>query len=400
VFVRSGSTWTEQQTLLPALGASGAVAIDGNTALVGGFDVVHVYTRSGTVWTQQTTLAPPDRGAGAVSFDFGSSGPRSIALEGNTAIIGAARAPVGSNAEQGALYVFTRSGVAWTPQAKIVRSAGAAFARLGSDVALSGTTLIASGGSRGAYVFEGAGATWAEQPALELPPSPPTCGVCPSVRTLVGGLAIDGNTAVVLGAPGEGGTLPNAAYSFKRVGTSWFLHEQLVASDAEVQSGIGVAGNTVIAGAPHFGSRFEDTFLVGPGAAYVFALSDTLPNQPPGAPTLTASASGSIVNLSWTPATGPSAVSFIVEAGSAPGLSNVFNGNVGNTTQLSAPAPPGTYYVRVRGVNAFGTGAASIERVVAVGGVPGTPTVTSALESGGILNVAWLEGSGNDVASA
>jgi hypothetical protein len=215
----------------------------------------------------------------------------------------------------------------------------------------------------------------------------------------VGGLAIDGNTAVVLGAPGEGGTLPNAAYSFKRVGTSWFLHEQLVASDAEVQSGIGVAGNTVIAGAPHFGSRFEDTFLVGPGAAYVFALSDTLPNQPPGAPTLTASASGSIVNLSWTPATGPSAVSFIVEAGSAPGLSNVFNGNVGNTTQLSAPAPPGTYYVRVRGVNAFGTGAASIERVVAVGGVPGTPTVTSALESGGILNVAWLAGSGNAATS-
>jgi hypothetical protein len=156
----------------------------------------------------------------------------------------------------------------------------------------------------------------------------------------------------------------------------------------------------VIAGAPHFGSGFSGRFFaVGPGAAYIFALSDTLPNQPPGAPALTASASGSIVNLSWTPATGPSALSFIVEAGSGPGLSNVFNGNVGNTTQLSAPAPPGTYYVRVRGVNAFGTGAASIERVVAVGGVPGTPTVTSAAESGGILNVAWLAGSGNAATS-
>lgn len=399
VFVRTGGTWTYQATLQPESGASESVAIDGNTALVGSFDAVHVYVRSGSAWTQQARLVAPDRGPGAASWRFGNSGPRSIALEGSTAIIGAAHAPVGGSTQQGAVYVFTRSGVAWSPQAKLTRSAGTANAWLGSDVALSGDTVLASGGGRGAYVFERSGATWVERPALQIPLPPPSCTVCPRIPVDVGSLAIDGNTAAVLGAQGEGGHLPKAAYSFKRLGTSWFLQEQLIASDGHLQSGVAVAGNTVLAGAPNYGSgESGGYFRVGPGAAYVFALSHTLPNQPPGAPTLTVSVSGTTVNLSWTPAAGPSALSYIVEAGTATGLANVFNGNVGSTTQLSAVAPPGTYYLRVRGINAFGTGAASNERVVTIA-APGSPTVTSALESGGFLNVAWLPGPGGSATS-
>ena len=235
-----------------------------------------------------------------------------------------------------------------------------------------------AGSTRG-YVFQRSGAIWAEQPPLEIPASF-------SDRNVTS-LAIDANTAV-LGVAYFQNFLnsPGAAYSFKRVGASWFFQEQLLASDGNPSTDhlgidVAVAGNTVVAGAPDHGGGDGINFL-GPGAAYVFTLSDTLPNQPPGAPTLTASVSGNTVVLSWAPAAGPAALSYFLEAGTATGLSNVFNGNVGNTTQLSAAAPPGTYFVRVRGINAFGTGAASVEQAVSIG-APGAPTVTSATEAEG-----------------
>lgn len=116
-------------------------------------------------------------------------------------------------------------------------------------------------------------------------------------------------------------------------------------------------------------------------------------NQLPGAPILTATATGSVIFLSWSPAPGPAVVSYVLEAGTASGLSDLFNGNVGNSTQLSTTVPAGRYFVRVRGVNALGTGAASVEIALSVG-IPGTPTVTSAVESAGVLTVAWVAGPG------
>jgi hypothetical protein len=89
---------------------------------------------------------------------------------------------------------------------------------------------------------------------------------------------------------------------------------------------------------------------------------------PPGAPgapaSLTASGSGSTVDLRWTASSGPPATDYVVEAGSAAGLSDIGAWRVGNVTRFSAVAPPGTYYVRVRGLNARGAGQASNEVVV------------------------------------
>ncbi len=116
---------------------------------------------------------------------------------------------------------------------------------------------------------------------------------------------------------------------------------------------------------------------------------------PPGAPTLSGSVSGTTASLTWTPSpTGGAPTSYIIQAGTAPGASNVFNGNVGAITTLSAPVAPGTYYVRVRAVNAGGVSGPSNEVTLVVGGAPGQPTVTSATPSGGILTVSWLAGSG------
>ena len=88
----------------------------------------------------------------------------------------------------------------------------------------------------------------------------------------------------------------------------------------------------------------------------------------PGAPTglsITQN-SGGTVGLSWTAASG-APTSYILEAGSAPGLANLANVDVGAATSLTATGVvPGTYFVRVRARNACGVGAASIEVKVVV----------------------------------
>ena len=77
---------------------------------------------------------------------------------------------------------------------------------------------------------------------------------------------------------------------------------------------------------------------------------------------------GSLVNgtasVSW-PAV-PGATSYIVRAGSTPGGSDLFNGNVGPTTSVSASGlPPGfRAYVRVLAVSACGTSAPSADILI------------------------------------
>jgi hypothetical protein len=102
-------------------------------------------------------------------------------------------------------------------------------------------------------------------------------------------------------------------------------------------------------------------------------------SSPPQAPTLApAQVAFNIVSLSWTPsAAGCPATSFNLLAGSAPGLVNAAAINT-PANVLSAFAPDGTYYVRVRALNQFGIGPVSNEIVVVVGSVvPPIPPVPS-----------------------
>src|SRR5262249_62047197 len=95
----------------------------------------YVFVRSGGVWTQQQKL--PARGGGANDF-FGCS----VALSGDTVIVGAFGGDIGSNVDQGSAYVFTRTGTAWTKQQKLTADEGAAFDHFGFSVALSGNTAV------------------------------------------------------------------------------------------------------------------------------------------------------------------------------------------------------------------------------------------------------------------
>jgi hypothetical protein len=69
------------------------------------------------------------------------------------------------------------------------------------------------------------------------------------------------------------------------------------------------------------------------------------------------------VTLTWNAVAG--ATGYIVEAGSESGLSNLAQLQVASPG-LTAGAPNGRYFVRVRAVNACGTGPPSAEVVVNV----------------------------------
>lgn len=89
-----------------------------------------------------------------------------------------------------------------------------------------------------------------------------------------------------------------------------------------------------------------------------------------GAPTKPA-----IVNISWAgvPTSGANAaVTYIVEVGNAPGVTNIAQFDArGTAVSTLQPANNGTYYVRVRSANACGRSAPSPEPVVTVaGGMP------------------------------
>jgi hypothetical protein len=112
VFVRSGTGWSEQAKLLPSDGAAGdgfgvGVAVDGDSAVVGapGDDdqgsasgSAYVFVRSGTTWSEQAKLLPSDGGA---ADHFGTS----VAVDGDTVAVGAPGDDDQGSAS-GSAYVF------------------------------------------------------------------------------------------------------------------------------------------------------------------------------------------------------------------------------------------------------------------------------------------------------
>jgi hypothetical protein len=132
---------------------------------------------------------------------------------------------------------------------------------------------------------------------------------------------------------------------------------------------VGVA--TRVAGALAPGTyyiRVRGLGVSGAGAASSEVIATVPPTStPPSAPgTLSAAVSGGVVTLSWGAAAG-NATSYVIEAGTAAGLTNIGALPTGHLdTTWSTPAPPGTYFVRVRATNAFGPGAPSNEARVVV----------------------------------
>jgi len=283
VFTRSGSTWTEQAELtggeeigIGEFGHSVALSSDGNTALIGGEDdnkgagAAWVFTRTGARWTQQAKLTGGEEESAAGSFGW------SVALssDGDTAMIGA----LSDKSYVGAAWVFTRSGVRWTQQAKLTGGEEeTGKGSFGESVALSSdgnTALIgADGDSKGvgaAWVFTRTGSAWAEQARL-------TGGGEVGEGTFGASVALssDGNTALVGGGSEEGGA--GAAWVFTRTGATWAEQAKLAGSGeiGEDSFGRSVAlsadGNTALIGG--FGDN------ASAGAAWVFTRSEATWSQ-------------------------------------------------------------------------------------------------------------------------
>ena len=283
----TGSGWTFEATLTAAGGAVDdyfgyAVALSGNTALVGAFfdnvganvdqGSVHVFVRSGTTWTLQAQLTASD---GAANDLFGTT----VAISGNTALVGASSDDVGATIDQGSAYVFTRSGTTWTEQAQLTASSGAAFDRFGNSVALSGDTALvgasqddvgANSNQGSAYVFTRSGTTWTQQAQLTA-----TGGAASDF--FGGSVALSGDTALV-GAFGDdvGANLDQGSASvFTRSGTTWTQQAQLTASDGAASDlfggSVALAGNTALVGA----YRDDVGANTDQGSASVFTRSGT-----------------------------------------------------------------------------------------------------------------------------
>jgi hypothetical protein len=187
VFVRSGGVWTQQQKLLASDAISEdwfgySVGISGNTIVVGAMNedsgstlnqgAVYVFTRSGTTWTQQQKLLASDA---ATNDLFSGSVVNVVSIDGDTLAVGVREEDSGSTTDQGAVYVFVRSGGVWTQQQKLLASDGASNDFFGSSVSLHRNTLIVGApredtspntNNGAVYVFTRSGSTWTQQQKL------------------------------------------------------------------------------------------------------------------------------------------------------------------------------------------------------------------------------------------
>jgi len=280
VFARSGGVWSQQQKLLASDAAAGdqfgrSVAISRETVVVGAqFDdgvagdnqgSAYVFVRSDGVWSQQQKLLASDARCCGEAFGV------SVAISGETVVVGSGGGGVGGSA-----YVFARSSGVWTQQQKLEASDAAAADSFGASVAISGETVVvgapgddgAAGINQGsAYVFARSGGVWTQQQKLEASD--------PAAIDLFGiSVAISGET-VVVGAPfgdGAAGIDQGSAYVFARSDGFWTQQQKLEASDAAVGDQFGfsvaVSGGMVVVGAN------DDSGAAGriQGSAYVFGL--------------------------------------------------------------------------------------------------------------------------------
>jgi hypothetical protein len=259
VFTRSGTTWTQQAELTDAvpddqMGTS--VAINGDTIVTGAdaentfTGAAYVFTRSGTTWTQQAKLTAPDAAQNDV---FGAS----VAITASTVLVGA----YGHNTI-GAVYVFTRSGTAWTQQAELTDGDSGTFDDFGTTVAMSGSTAVVGALQKNsftgaAYVFTRSRGVWSQPTEL-------TAADGVSGGVFGQSVAVSGST-VLVGADGHNSNA-GAIYVFGRSGTAWTQQAELTASDAAANDRFG-----------SFVAVSNSTAVVGVGAnpnaaaAYVFA---------------------------------------------------------------------------------------------------------------------------------
>jgi hypothetical protein len=297
---------------------SAATGVNGNQNDNSAVDsgAAYVFVRSGTTWSQQAYLKASNTGAGDV---FGTS----VAISGDTIVVGApneASAAIGIDGNQndntavnaGAAYVFVRTGTNWVQQAYLKASNTGAEDQFGNFVAISADTIVISAhyesssatGANGnqndnsairsgaAYVFARTGTNWLQEAYLKSSNTGAedrfSRPVAISGDTILAGAYQEDSSATGVNGNQNDNNRANsgAAYIFIRNGTNWAQQAYLKASNAGAGDFFGLSldlsGNTAVVGAFQ-----EDSVSVAvngngsnnssteSGAAYVFVRSGT-----------------------------------------------------------------------------------------------------------------------------
>ena len=235
-----------------AFGSSIAVSRDGTTAVVGApsdssdIGAAFVFVRSGSTWTQQAKLT----GTGeAGKGNFGAA--VAISAKGDEVLVGAPADEAG----KGAAWAYTRSGTSWTQLgAKLAGSVEEGH--YGSAVSLSASGGMALVGEPGGDEF---GAAWALKrqssgfaaPGHELTgggfESSCKCGV--NFGSALA-LSANGRTALIGGpadlASEETGFERGTAWVFARTGAKWTQQGGRLLSGAGSRVALSADGNTAL----------------------------------------------------------------------------------------------------------------------------------------------------------
>ena len=231
-----------------------AVAVSGNTVVVGSpysnnsYGSAYVFIEPASGWTNMTQVARLTASSGAAWSNFGLS----VAIDGNTIVVGADSAP-GNNSYSGAAYVFSEPASGWTNMTQtstLTASDGQSYDGFGVSVAVSGNTVVV--GADGAGTYTGAAYVYS-RPAAGWTNMSQTAKLAASDGTpwnrLGVSVAISGNT-VVVGAD-HNGSSTGAAYVYAKPAAGWANMAQsakLTASDGQSEADFGlsvaVSGNT------------------------------------------------------------------------------------------------------------------------------------------------------------
>ncbi len=186
-----------------------------------------MFTEGGSGWTTETQTAKLTAQTPNLAAKLGAA----VAISGTTIVAGAPGADVGSNALQGAAYVFIEPGGSWSTeneQVELTASDGAASDALGSSIGMSGSTIAAGAPTAtvngdadqgAAYVFVQKGSTTT---SVSCSPNPVQSGKATTCTASVGDESAN---------PSQ----PSGTVSFSTSGTGTFSNNAACTPDRRAQ---------------------------------------------------------------------------------------------------------------------------------------------------------------------
>jgi len=263
--VGSGAVGAAEQGYALALSGDGNTFAEGGPADATSTGAVWVYTRTGGAWTQQGLKFSGTGATGAASQ--GSS--VAISADGNTLIVGGPN----DSANAGAAWVFVRSGGVWTQQgSKLVGMGAVGPAYQGTSVALSadGTIAIIGGpndnaGVGAVWVFTRSGGIWSQAGSKLVGSNP----AGPAAEGTSVALSADSSTLIV-GGPNDNASGVGSAWIFTQSGGVWSQQGSKLVSGGRGGTAVALSpdGNTAVVAGPQInGSNARGSFF---GGAFIF----------------------------------------------------------------------------------------------------------------------------------